>query len=54
MNEWEHDQEPQPEWQCPCPECNGWVPDDDEPDPDAHLTEPSAAALEPSEWVWAE
>jgi hypothetical protein len=26
FDQFDHDNEPQPEWVCPCPECNGWTP----------------------------
>jgi hypothetical protein len=56
-DEFNHDNEPdvREQWQCPCPECNGagGVRFDIEED-DPFLNEPSAEAITPSEWVWAE
>ena len=56
-NEFDHDNEPLPyeQWQCPCPECNGWTPGPPEDEEDEGAwQEPSAEAMTPSEWVWAE
>lgn len=42
------------QWQCPCPECNGWTPGPPEDEEDGGAwEEPSAEAMTPSEWVWA-
>lgn len=50
------DLDPKPQWQCPCPECNGWTPGPPEEDEDSALAacEPHPDEMEPSEWVWAE
>jgi hypothetical protein len=52
----EQDEPEAEQWQCPCPECNGYAPLL-APDPDEDegaWAEPSAEAMTPSEWVWAE
>lgn len=54
-DEFDHDNEPQPEWVCPCPECNGWTPGPPEDEEDGGAWgEPSAESMVESEWVWAE
>ena len=55
-DEFDHDNEPQPEWVCPCPECNGVMPgpmDPEEAEEAGAWTEPSAESMVESEWVWA-
>lgn len=53
FDQFDHDNEPQAQWECPCPECNGWTPGPPEDEEDGAWTEPSAEAMVESEWVWA-